>query len=54
MIVRLLKPWKNWRVGTILNDMPDGQANLLIRMRKVEQVQPKPEVKERPKKQLVK
>lgn len=38
MIVRLLKPWKYRKVGTILNDMPDGAANVLIRRRFAEEV----------------
>jgi len=44
MIVRLLKPWKYRKVGTILNSVPDGTANLLIRRGIVEVVKPaKPE-----------
>lgn len=51
MIVRLLRPWKFFHVGKILNDCPDGVANLLIRRGHAEEVkpEPKPEVKERPK-----
>ena len=40
MRVRLLKPWRYRKVGAILNDMPDGTANVLIRRKIVEQVQP--------------
>jgi len=40
MIVRLLKPWKYRKVGQILNDMPDGAANMLIRRGFAEPVQP--------------
>lgn len=43
MIVRLLKPWKYRKVGTILNDMPDGAANVLIRRKIVEEVKAQPE-----------
>lgn len=39
MIVRLLKPWKFRKVGTVLNDVPDGVANTLIKRKVVEQVQ---------------
>lgn len=39
MIVRILKPWKMRKVGTVLNDMPDGTANLLIQRGIVERVQ---------------
>jgi hypothetical protein len=42
MMVRLLKPWKARRVGTILTDVPDGAANLLIKRRIVEEVKPEP------------
>jgi hypothetical protein len=31
MKVRLLKPWKFRAVGTVLSEVPDGTANLLIR-----------------------
>lgn len=30
MIVRLLKPWKYKKPGTILNGVPEGAANLLM------------------------
>jgi hypothetical protein len=43
MMVRLLKPWKARRVGTILTDVPDGAANLLIKRRIVEEVKPEPQ-----------
>lgn len=49
MIVRLLKPWKYRKVGTILNDMPDGAANVLIRRKIVEEVKARPELKPEPK-----
>ena len=42
MIVRLLKPWKARRVGTILADCPDGAANLLIKRGVAESVRPEP------------
>lgn len=47
MIVRLLKPWKFRKVGTILNEVPDGTANLLIRRGIVEVVKPADPPKER-------
>lgn len=46
MIVRLLKPWKYKKPGTVLNGMPDGAANLLIHRGVCEEV--KPEQKEQP------
>jgi len=49
MIVRLLKPWKFRKVGHILNDMPDGAANVLIKRGFAEPIQPPKENK--PKKQ---
>lgn len=38
MIVRLLKPWKFWKVGRVLSDCPDGAANMLIKRGVAEQV----------------
>lgn len=38
MIVRLLKPWKFQKVGRVINDMPDGAANMLIKRGVAEQV----------------
>lgn len=38
MKVRLLKPWKYRKVGTILAEVPDGVANVLIRRKIVEVV----------------
>jgi hypothetical protein len=46
MIVRLLKPWKYMRTGTVLNSMPEGAANLLIRRGFGEEVKAEP--KEQP------
>ena len=46
MIVRLLKPWKARRVGTILADCPDGAANLLIKRGVAESVRPEPQLVE--------
>lgn len=46
MKVRLLKPWKFRTVGSVLNAVPDGTANLLIRRGLAEEV--KPEKKEKP------
>lgn len=43
MIVRLLKAWRYRKPGTILNEVPDGAANLLIKRGIVERVE---EVKE--------
>ena len=40
MIVRLLKPWKGQKVGRILNSVPDGAANLLIKRMIAEEVKP--------------
>ena len=54
MIVRLLKPWKYRKVGTVLNDMPDGAGNMLIKRGFAEQVQPTTEAKPRPKRQIAK
>lgn len=42
MIVRLLKPWKGRRVGSILAECPDGVANMLLKRGLVEAVQPPP------------
>lgn len=60
MIVRLLKPWKARRVGTILADCPDGAANLLIKRGVAESVKPpveavpsEPEVKPERKRERV-
>lgn len=30
MLVRMLRDWKRWRTGRIL-DVPDGQANVMLR-----------------------
>lgn len=50
MIVRLLKPWKFRKVGTVFNDMPDGAANMLIRRGFAEQVRlERPADKRKPK-----
>lgn len=58
MIVRLLRPWKTRRVGTVFSDMPDGVGNMLVKRGIGEQVkpvvkvdkEPEPEVKwEKPK-----
>lgn len=38
MIVRLIKPWKYKKPGTILNGMPDGAANVLIHRGVAEEV----------------
>jgi hypothetical protein len=38
MIVRLLKPWKYRKVGTILAEVPDGAANMLVRRGFAEEV----------------
>lgn len=60
MIVRLLKPWKARRVGTILADCPDGAANMLIKRGIAEtirhvamQSEPQPEVKRERKRERV-
>jgi hypothetical protein len=42
MIVRLLKPWKARKVGTVLSDCPDGAANVLIKRGFAELVKPEP------------
>lgn len=47
MIVRLLQPWKFRKVGSILSDVPDGTANMLIKRGHAEQV--KAEKPEQPK-----
>lgn len=46
MMVRLLQHWKGWKPGRILADMPDGQANLLIRRKVAAIVEPEPEVQQ--------
>ena len=51
MMVRLLKSWRYRKVGTVLNEVPDGAANLLIRRGIAEQFQP--EVKDEPKREPV-
>lgn len=55
MIVRLLKPWQFRKVGHVFNDMPDGQANMLIKRGLAEPVkgEPKPEPKNERKRQRV-
>lgn len=51
MIVRLLKPWQFRKVGHVFTDMPDGQANALIK-RGIAEV-PKPETKPERKRERV-
>lgn len=48
MKVRLLKPWKYQKVGKILNEMPDGAANMLIKRGFAEQVKPEVKKQEKP------
>lgn len=42
MIVRLLRPWKARRVGTIFTDMSDGVGNFLIKRGIGQEVKPEP------------
>ena len=59
MMVRLLKPWKARRVGTILADCPDGVANMIIKRGLAEMVttevksEPKPDIKPERKRERV-
>jgi hypothetical protein len=48
MKVRLLKNWRYRKIGTVLNEVPDGAANLLIRRGIAETVEVKPEPKPEP------
>ena len=43
MFLRLLKPWRYRKVGTIMNGVPDGVGNVLIRRGIGELVKPEQE-----------
>lgn len=48
MRVRLLKPWRNHRRGSVI-EPPDGQANLMVLKRLAEPVEEKVETATYPK-----